>query len=194
MFFSCEQPIEEVIDLTDIIKGSDNYKEGEEDVEAIIIDDTLLYLTIPFNEKGFQFISANQISRNLLPDRFGPITKNKIQLVSNTDTINYLYWSYADSIKTMNAFYNWIDNYGEKEKSIHVGESTSFQTLPFIMFVGDTSITFIESNSNLLFSDWERYCSNGEKLKDWNYSIEQRKQCLAKWFFYKENNREEIID
>ena len=192
--FSCEEPMEEVIDLTDIIEGSENYKEGEQIAEQIVIDDTLLYLTIPFNEKGFQFISANQISRNLLPDRFGPVSTSKIELVSITDTINYWCWSYADSIKTMNAFYNWIDNFGDNGKSIFVGEKINFQELPFIVFVGDSSITYIESSSNLPYSKWENYCSNDEKLKDWNYSIEQRKKSIAKWFTYKENNREEIVD
>ena len=194
LFFSCEEPIEEVIDLTDIIEGSENYKEREEVAEKIIIDDTLLSLTIPFNEKGFQFIAANQISRNLLPDRFGPVSRNKIELVSIADTINYWCWSYADSIKTMNAFYNWIDNFGANGKSIFIGEKTNFQSLPFIVFVGDTSITFIESNLNLPYSEWESYCSNGEKLKDWNYSIEQREKSIAKWFTYKENSREEMVD
>lgn len=194
LLICCKESIDEVIDLTEIIEESKNYKEGNEVEEEVILGDTILELILPFNEKGFEFISAKEVSRNLLPDRFGPINKSEIELVSNTDTINYLCWTYSDSIKTMNAFYNWIDNFGESRKSIFIGEKTNFQVNPFIVFAGDTSLIYIESNSNLSYSKWENYCSsNDEKLKDWNYSILQSRKSNAKWFSYKENIKNEII-
>ena len=190
LLFSCKEPVEEIIDLKDIIEGSDNYKEDDEVAAEIKVIDTLSHLVIPFNEKGFEFVTANEINKNLFPDRFGPISNRKIELVSLSDTVRFLQWNYSDSVKTMNAFYNWIDNFGEKGKSIHIGERLNFQKLPFIMFVGDTSLTFIESNSNLVYGDWELFCSKEEKMKNWNYAIEQRLRSKASWFTYTNNNKE----
>ena len=192
LFFACEDPIEEVINLNDIIEESDNYKEGEVAEELSVELDSSLQLVIPFNKDGFEFIGAKQIDKILFPDRFGPIANNKIELISSSDTINYLHWSYSDSSKTMNAFYNWIDNFGEKGKSFFVGENTNFQKRPFILFVGDTSITFIESNLNLGFSEWENFQSIDDRTKDWNYVLEQRRRSKARWYVYRGNIKEEL--
>lgn len=190
ILFSCQEPVEEVIDLTEIIEGSENYKEGEKvEVEVAIIDSTDS-LVKPFNENGFEFISAEIINKTFFPDRFGSLSSSKIKLLSQSDTISFLRWNFTDSLKTMNAFYNWIDNFGDKGKSIRIGEKRNFQKQPFIMFVGDTSITFIESNSNVSFNEWEEFCSIGGEEKDWNYVIEQRVRSKARWFVYYENNRE----
>ncbi len=103
--------------------------------KKFVLGDTILELILPFNEKGFEFISAKEISRNLLPDRFGPINKSEIELVSNADTINYLCWTYSDSIKTMNAFYNWIDNFGEESrKSFFIGGKNQFSSKSIYCF------------------------------------------------------------
>lgn len=189
IFFSCEQAKENIIDLTDIIEESENFKEG---VEKLILNDQIdssEMLLESFNAKGFDFLSATKIDGNYFPDRFGPVRENKIELISKSDTVNYYQWIYSDSAKTMNSFYNWIDNYGEKGTSIFIGEVTKMQVNPFILFVGDSSITFIEGKSSLSYSIWEAFCSDDSIIRDWNYVVEQRKRSRAKWFVYSENKR-----
>lgn len=181
-FEGCKDRKEEVIDLNDIIAESDRYKEGEseEDIVKVELDSASVILNA-FKANGINAISLSFLEDNLFPDRFGPEASYKYQLYFDADTVKFYNWNYSDSVKTVNAFFNWIDNFGKRKKSIFVGEEKNFQKDPLLFFIGDTSLIFIEAKNKLFKKNWIDYFEKNGFKGDWNYVVTQTKWGRAKW-------------
>ncbi len=179
---SCEEKKEEVIDFTDVMQESKRYKENNEKVQEINQeeDTTFLFQKI-FTDNGITINRLTIITQRMFPERFGILSSNKFELIQDNDTLHYFNWRYKDSVETMNAFYNWMDHFGEKGKSIRVGEEKGLQINPLIIFVGDTNLIFIEAKSNINEKEWEVFFEN-LGYKKWHYFLKQRKYGKVKWF------------
>ncbi|MBL1280743.1 MAG: hypothetical protein COA33_010740 [Fluviicola sp.] len=179
---SCTQREESVIDLSDIIAESDRYKEGEQkEVEVENPNDSLEILLDNYAENGLDVASITVLEKKMFPDRFGPLASRSSQLNFENDTVLFYNWSFADSAKTINAFFNWMDNFGTKHTSIYVGEEKKLQKEPLLLFVGDTSLIYIEARESLSQSQWENYLKNLGYAIDWNFVLQQRKWGEVKW-------------
>lgn len=181
-FFACTKQKEEVIDLHDIIAESDNYKEGDTIVsdEKMEDDSTQMVLT-DFQENGIEVTSVSFIDKSMFPERFGVESSKKYQLNFEGDTIRFYNWRYKDSVKTINAFFNWIDNFGKKGKSIFIGEEKNLQVNPFLLFVSDTSMIFIDAKKNASKKEWVNYFKSKGYSSDWNYILQQSKHGKVRW-------------
>ena len=184
LFFSvsCEEKKEDVIDFTDVMQESERYKENDETVPEINLeeDSTFLFQEI-FVDNGIPVNQLSIITQRMFPERFGILSSNKFELIQENDTSRYFNWSFKDSVQTMNAFYNWMDHFGEKGKSIRVGEEKGLQVNPLIIFVGDTNLIFIEAKSKINEKEWEEFFEN-LGYKKWHYFLKQRKYGKVKWF------------
>jgi len=187
---SCGGGKEEVVDLDDIIAGSDRYSEDSLNVKnEIDPKDTLALKLREFNDNGVEVKEIIALTDNYFPDRFGPITSEKYELQSEGNTFRFVQWIFEDSTKTMNAFFNWMDCFGEKCKSIFIGEERVFQSNPFQILVNDSTLIFIEGIESFDFKIWETYFEKQAYPLDWNYVIEQRKRGKAHWFTYIEEKK-----
>jgi hypothetical protein len=189
-FSSCRDKENEVIDLNDIIEGSDRYNEDSLDVENKINEtDTLQVYLNDFQSHGIEVKELNYLDDNYFPDRLGPIKTKKFEIQRDDNTFRYVQWTFKDSTKVMNAFFNWIDCFGENCKSIFIGEERVFQTNPFQLLVNDSTLVFIEGVESFDFKEWESYFEKQGFALDWNYVIEQRKRGKAHWFNYIEEKK-----
>lgn len=66
-------------------------------------------------------------------------------------------WDFADSLTRSNAFYNWIDNFGEERLSFKRFEPVKLGPKNLFILVNATSILSIESESKIDKSKWEMY-------------------------------------
>ncbi len=181
---SCESPPEEVLDLNDIVSTSKHYKEGlETEPQVEEIDSTHLIID-HFSKNGITVSSLSMEEWQLFPDHFGTERMVKYKMVFDSNNINYCSWTYKDSSKTTNAFFNWIDNFGEDKKSFFIGETARFQRDPFMLLVSDTTMIFIEGKKNFLNSVWETYTENIGYEKNWNYFLTQRRNSKVTWFVF----------
>ena len=187
--FGCKPEKQEVINLSDIIPESENYKEGQNKGDSSNAADTLLWVKDQFTRNGIAVDSVESHKENYFPDRFGPSSVEKYKLISKTDTVLYLKWNYADSMKTMNAFFNWIDCFGKNCRSMFVGEESNFQRNSMQILVNDTSLIFIEAVNSIDFKKWSEYHEAIGYALDWNYIIEQRKRGRAQWFTFEEEKK-----
>lgn len=142
---------------------------------------------------GIQVMEIDSIDEPMFPDRFIPRRTNKLALQLKEDLIVYCQWSFKDSIHTKNALYNWIDCFGPKCKSIKLGQKANFQKDNFVMFVNDTSITYISSRINISAEDWMKYFEIKNEIVDWKIMIQQNTSSKAKWYMVAEGKKEEII-
>jgi len=189
VLLGCRPEEPEILDFSDIVAESENYKEGEvSDVETAQID-SMTEVKNYFVNNGIDVTQVWINEDGLFPDRFGPEDVEKYKLVSGEDSIWYSKWRYKDSAKVMNALYNWIDCFGENCKSIYVNENKNLQRNPLKIMVSDTTLVFIEALESLDFRAWDAFHESLGYENDWNLIIEQRKSGRAKWFMYRDDKK-----
>ncbi len=190
--FSCENKKENVIDFNDVMEESERYR--EEDVAPKILEekiDSTIVIRDLFLQNGIETKSLSYITERMFPERFGVRNFKKYELILSNDTLRYFNWNYKDSIQTMNAFFNWMDHFGNKRISVRIGEQRRMQKKPFIIYVGDTNLIFIEAISKINEQEWRGYF---EKLgyNDWHYLIKQNKNSKAKWYRFEDGEKIEV--
>lgn len=193
---SCEEKKEKVIDYSDVVQGSDRYNENErknieEDLD--LVKDSTIIVQEMFLSNGIAVKSVQFVEKRMFPERFGPINSEKFQLNRREDTILFYNWTYADSLQTMNSFFNWLDNFGEKGLSFQVGEEKRMQVQPFYIFVGDTNLIFIESSQKLNEKEWENYLTS-KGLEKFSYFLKQNKYSKVHWYRYIDRKKEELVN
>lgn len=187
---SCGDKEAEVIDLNDIIEGSDRYNEDSLNVANKTDElDTLSIYLKDFKSNGIEAKQLSAFDDKYFPDRLGPIETKKFELERDDNTFRFVQWTFKDSTKVMNAFFNWIDCFGDNCKSIFIGEERIFQNNPFHLLVNDSTLVFIEGVESFDFKEWENYFEQKGFALDWNYVIEQRKRGKARWFNYIEEKK-----
>ena len=171
------------MDLKDIMPQSERYKNGAVDT---LKKDTLDYgFDIWLAEKaGITLMELDLHEEPVFQDRFNARSVKKLDLQFKDGMAFFGQWTFKDSIKTMNAFYNWIDCYGEKCKSIRFLEEARFQPEPMLIFLNDTSITYISSSLPLDEQKWQNYLRLKDGIELWDLVVIQKKQRKAGWYQY----------
>ena len=181
LLVNCKEQKRDVIDLSDILPTAD---ETNNDINELATNNSTSILINSFSSNGIEVSAVFEIEAAKFPDRFGPSNSVKYELVIDTDTVNYYRWVYKDSLKVMNAFYNWIDCFGEKCKSIFIGEQKNFQMNALQIFVNDSSLIFIENKNKVDYELWTAFHDSLGYSREWNYVIEQNRRGKATWFTY----------
>lgn len=171
--------------MSDILPSSERDYDALDTVISNGSDDMLLQ---SFNSNGFSFETAELVSKRLFPSRFGPDSSFTVQLIRDADTLLFNNWVFSDSSKVMNAFYNWIDCFGPKCKSFHIGEERNYQRSAMHVLVGNTKIVYLEGEA-IDFNKWYAYYDSLGVGNDWYYAIEQRKMGRSRWFRFEEGQK-----
>ncbi len=184
LFFACSgQDNYEVVSSEEVLpqaKGDYDYTEQENE------EDTLEMSTLEQNLKasldGIQFSKNNDLrieDTRILPNQLG--YKEKKETFFNYDSIPYhfLEWTFVDSTQTVNAFYNWLDCFGNDCRSIKINEAVNGCKQAFIVWVSDTNITYLESTDPIEKRKWEELFFN--KKRAWNYIIQQAPRSKINW-------------
>jgi hypothetical protein len=87
----------------------------------------------------------------------------------------------------MNALFNWMDCFGSKCKSLKYLESASFQSDALLLFVNDTSLTYISASIPLDEKKWQLYLKESHGIDLWDVVIVQKKQRKANWYRFDVN-------
>ena len=149
---------------------------------AEIIDDATHDFDLKLaDSSGINIDSVKGINLPLFPDRFSPKNVKKLSLITGRDSIIYYQWAFKDSLKTKNALYNWLDCFGKDCRSIKLYEPAKFQKDNFIIFVNDTSLSFISSERKLELGHWLTYFKYYSKIEDWPLVIFQKSRANASW-------------
>ena len=111
--FSCEQQ-EEYVDFEDIVKSSQNYKEGSEIEKKE--NDSLTKLNYPkaisrlIEILEIDSAEVSEIKVIDFLDRFENLENHKLSFNYLETQKTVKYWAFKDSIVAKNVFYNWIDH------------------------------------------------------------------------------------
>ena len=180
---ACGREEEEVIDLSDIIPKSernydDTLKTEKKDTLSALFD---LDLSADF---GLNFSGIKPLDETLFMDRFGALSSVKLELLKDEGTVLYRSWSFKDSLRTRNAFYNWLDCFGPKCRSFKYLQHGKFQKEAMLVFLNDTSIIYLSSDKNLKMDQWQQYFEKRSSIDLWDIVVNQRANGKAEWLYY----------
>ena len=188
---------EETLEMKDIIATSDRYKEDGntkiKEVKKKHYSDSLpaLYLelidSLKINRKKIKLLDSKD-----LPDRFECIYSQKFYWTTSKDSINFRHWVFKDSNKTNNAFYNWLDCFGNPCKTLSIGSSMKIQKNPILLLVREKDVYAIEGQKDINTDFWIRQFDRNRKKRNWKYIVSQPKKGKVTWF-KKENDSLKII-
>ena len=142
--FSCSSENEKVVKLDDIVSGS---KEKKVEKDTIAFNDTTQKLSFFVNRlcdslkinKKTTFIDSSFD----FPERFHTIKIDKVTF-NQGDLISYKHWKWSDSIKATQAFFNWLDQFGDRKISLIIGDEVSVSKKGFLVLVQDKSVVYLE--------------------------------------------------
>lgn len=173
ILISCKGKKEKVIDLSDRIPKSERNYDVVDSSKA----DPISQMYLPEFQSYWEDVdSIHILGKRQFIDRFRPISSRKFTLFQKNDSLHYMRWSFEDSVKTKNAFYNWLDH----KRIDHFGSEEAVQKAAFSMLYADTVIVFVSGNFNV--EAWRETMQEKEIIREGDVLIEQRKYGRAKWY------------
>lgn len=116
-----------------------------------------------------------------IPDRLASDTSLSRSFMIDSSLVIYKRWKYGDSITNINALYNWLDCFGDKCKSISIGDSIGVSKNGFLLFQDNRNIHFVQSPKRLEKKVWEKFFTKDQKNASWNYVIKQTPRGKITW-------------
>ncbi|SFT45606.1 hypothetical protein SAMN05216474_0664 [Lishizhenia tianjinensis] len=184
---ACSKKAEvEAVDYKDIMPTSEReYQEGLE--RDTLEHKEVFYLANAVKEdslllENVQGLQLKKLTNDFayFPDRLN--YSQKWARVGNLDSLKFtvVKWTFSDSVLTENAFFNWLDCFGERCASVRVGEDANFSDLTIFLEVTQREILFASS------SEIEDLAPIVEVLKDEllgedKYILEQKSGKKANW-------------
>ena len=190
--FSCSnKKKDETIDLSEITTSSERYQEGKLESKKDKKKKVSFTDTLDVHFKGIlDSLNINDsVVRKLdivsFPDRFGAKSVTKFYWKEKIDSINFIDWEFTDSLKTENAFYNWIDCFGENCRSIKIGDKVKIQKRGLLVLVNEKHLIVIDSDKKIDYLKWVSLLKNQLFGENWKYVVFQPKKGKAVWMNYK---------
>ena len=188
---SCGSEVNELRDMSDIIPTADgDYSSDTSGVKPIT--DSLVFLQEQFEGLGISFDSITKVSTRVIADRFGHADEIKYSLIGDGQALNIYRWNYKDSARVTNAMFNWIDCFGERCKSIMVGESKNLQSNAFHLYANDECMIFLESDHAIKTRSVEKYLESVDPKREWNYVLEQSRSGKVRWYQFEDKKKTPI--
>lgn len=133
---------------------------------------------------AIQFSDTNvlyDINSHFLPNQLGYTTKENYFFELDSVPYHFLRWTYTDSLHTINAFYNWLDCFGNHCKSIRIDENKNGTKNGFLLYVSNKKIAYLESTQTIAKSQWDSTLFSLPEPAKWNYVIKQSPIGKLQW-------------
>jgi hypothetical protein len=172
-----------VVDLEEFLpkpKKEYNYEEDTiSQVETVKPDS--IELLIQTNISNVQFVREEKLrNKKHFPDRLDYTQRFCHELTIDSLLYELVIWEFEDSIYTINAFYNWMDCFGTKCRSIRIGEDKWINEGAFQLFVDDTKLIYVTTEEKMNQKLWDNLFQPVVK-NNWNYHLYQPLNRKVKW-------------
>jgi len=187
-FISCSSsPKTEAVDLEDVLPSSKKYTEEQAK------DSVRVYTEPKHSHDNFTLLDTVLYEQfpelipvlNLTPDRFfvdrlRPTSKINKTINLDSVAIQFVVWEFTDSIQTENAFFNWLDNFGEDQDALRIAEPFRYKESANYIYVGQQKIVYVYAQEIFDYSPFEQLIETVYG-KEWKYCVHQQKGKRAKW-------------
>jgi hypothetical protein len=147
---------------------------------------------VNFNSKLFKQLSGSKVdsvvllTQNEVIDRAKHLNAEKVNIFIDSSMIQFKSWDFQDSTDLKIAWYNMLDCFGEHCESIELFDSL-FQTDHYnLVFIGEKSIDWISSKSNLNNRDWRLYLKKERIRPKYLYVFETLIEERIVWYNFDE--------
>jgi len=181
LLFSCTQK-EETVDFSDLAPNS-SYKEHKDDTAKAVLTNERPEQSTFLRIVDTLFADSRWVKWDtlLFPDRFGPKTQEKWFAVGSADSLVLLKYEFNDSLKTTNAFFNWIDCFGPKCKSYAIGGNIRIPQRNGLIFVGEKQLIIVEGNKKIDEKVIRSILHKDPKKEKWIYVVTVPKSGKTVW-------------
>ena len=124
------------------------------------------------------------LSTNDFLDRFQSEESLKRLILTSNDSICFKSWSFQDSTACMNAFYNLLDCFGKDCSPIELYSTDFIASNYNLILVLENQIHSINSKENQDLQVWHRYFEAENKITEYHYILEQKRNQSMTWFEY----------
>lgn len=194
LFVSCSDDKADTVSLDDISHTSDKFDHIDDEKEVVEIKDEKpkqAYFLTAF-DSIYKDASWFKLDSLLFPDRFGPSKMEKWYLLNQKDSIVALHYEFKDSLRTKNAFFNWIDCYGPKCVSYQVGSQFKKQSRNSLFLIGEKHLVYVESKTPIAADKLVELLNEKKKDQNWIYVLEIPGKKLTRWSTIKEGEFKEL--
>lgn len=156
-----------------------DYSENTQNKEKTA-NDTLKTGFLPLFKAFSDGHKFSVLKQSFYIDRFGPKESWKIQISQDSTSSTLSCWTFSDSIKTQNAFYNWLDCFGAKCKSLKVGEHTRIDENSGEIWLKDTLFVYWSSTEGEI-SERQRDVIKNFMPDTLKYHLKWKKGAYTRW-------------
>ncbi len=182
---------EEIVDLSELTTSSERYKEGKTDnqknlkAKGHFSDSLKVQYKAILDSLKIEDSIVRKLDIVSFPDRFGAKTITKLFWKIKSDSVTLIDWEFNDSLKTENAFYNWIDCFGKNCKTLKIGDKVKIQKRELLILVNEKHLMAIDSEEKIDYNKWISILKSQQFGESWKYILFQPKKGKSSWMNYK---------
>lgn len=182
LLYGCaeEQPVE-TIDMEDLLPKS---KKEKEVIEEEVTEKEISPLEIALTELDDSYIMYPDSAKgSYFPDRLRYESREGGIIYKDTHAYELAIWEFADSLQTVNAFYNWLDCFGAYCESVKVGERKYLRDKSSkLIWISNHRIFYVKANEGFgNISLWENLAENYLSTSAWNIKLIKNPRVIMKW-------------
>jgi hypothetical protein len=181
---ACTDQPEETVGYADLAPTSDKYTEQQkaQTTDSSVVNErpeSSLFLAIV----DTMMLESRWVKWDtmLFPDRFGPNAQEKWMTIGSKDSLVLLRYQFKDSLRTKNAFFNWIDCFGPKCKSYIVGGNIRIPKRTALWLIGSKEMVIIEGNKAIDEKVVRTLLNDDPKKENWLYLVNIPKSGKTTW-------------
>lgn len=186
LLFSCSSEVGvETVALEDILPQStypkDTLTQAENTINLDSISEFRINLSNAVEDSALFFIE-NEYYLKLFPDRLTNVSREQELIILDADTISITVWEFSDSLTTINAFYNWLDCFGDKCAELKIGDEVNFSKNSVLTIVSNYHLIYLESSTGFNMNTWQKKIIPTIFPEDlWIYAVSQSARRKARW-------------
>lgn len=132
--------------------------------------------------KNLKVDSVIPIESKFLPDRFNPISSQKQTIYTGSDSTQFCFWKYKDSMDLKRSFYNFLDCIEQPCKSLKLLENKAISSSHIVIFKNDKNLIVIKSSQKINMQDWLDFFEKKKISNTFEIIIEQSKNRKTNWY------------
>jgi hypothetical protein len=172
--FACSNKEEKVLKLDDLVSGSEVKKFNPDTTQVQSNINSISYFVRLFADSlGLDHSVISVDTSFSFPERFHPLKTDKVNF-NLPDLIAYKHWKWSDSIKSNQAFFNWLDQFGDRKISLIIGDEVSVSKKGFLVLVQEKSVVYLEFGRNFKPEFYLHKLTSCGFGKHWKYILYQQ--------------------
>jgi hypothetical protein len=181
---SCGSSEEESVNFDDIAPTSEKYQnEAKKDLDKELVKSEKPAVSefLTLGDSLFPAATWKNWDTLLFLDRFGAVASEKWILTNDKDSVVFLSYSFKDSLRVKNAFYNWLDCFGAPCKSYKVGQNAKYNKRNTLVYVAPQQVVLVESSGKLKEENIRFILEKEKKKQFWIYILDAPKKGKTVW-------------